>query len=108
MSARSIAVAVLLVAGVGLQALSCLGIAVMRDTLDRLHYVGPASFGVFLVAVAIVVQESFSLIGDKALATAAVLVVTGPVLAHVTARSIRLHRQGDWRIGRDEDVEVEG
>jgi multicomponent Na+:H+ antiporter subunit G len=104
---RELPVAILLVAGVALMLLSCVGVLVMRSALDRLHYTGPAAFGALLVATAITVEESFSLIGDKALAVGVFLVLSGVVLAHVTARAVRVHELGDWRIQRDEDVEVE-
>jgi multisubunit Na+/H+ antiporter MnhG subunit len=73
----------------------------MRDALDRIHYVGLAGYGALLVGVAIVVRESFSLIGDKALLCGAVLVVLGPILIHTTARSLRIREHGDWREGID-------
>lgn len=104
---RAVPVGILLVAGVALMLSSCLGVIVMRSALDRLHYTGPAAFGALLVAVAITVQESFSLIGNKALAVGLFVVLSGLVLAHVTARAIRVHDLGDWRIQPDEDVEVE-
>jgi multicomponent Na+:H+ antiporter subunit G len=104
---RELPVAILLVAGVALMLLSCLGVLVMRSALDRVHYTGPAALGALLVATAVTVEESFSLIGDKALAVGVFLVLSGVVLAHVTARAIRVHELGDWRIQQDEDVEVE-
>jgi len=104
---RELPVAILLVAGVTLMLLSALGLVVMRSALDRLHYTGPAAFGALLVGIAITVEESFSLIGDKALAVGVFLVVSGVTLTHVTARAIRVHELGDWRIQPDEDVEVE-
>lgn len=87
----------LLAGGVLLCLVSVLGVLVMRDVYDRLHYVGLAGYGALLVAIGIVVQESFSLIGDKALATAAILLAGGPVMVHVTARTARIREHGDWR-----------
>jgi multisubunit Na+/H+ antiporter MnhG subunit len=69
----------------------------MRDALDRLHYVGLASYGALLCGVAILVRQSFSLIGDKALLVGIILVVTGPVLVQTTARSLLIRDLGDWR-----------
>ena len=40
---------VLLVAGVALEVIAVLGVSVMRDVLDRLHYVSLAGFGALLV-----------------------------------------------------------
>jgi len=102
---REVVVAVLLVLGVALQLLACLGLIVMRDSFARLHYLAPAGFGVVAIAGAILVEESFSVIGDKAIATAAVVLLTGPVLAHVTARSARILRLGDWKEQRSGEVE---
>jgi multisubunit Na+/H+ antiporter MnhG subunit len=104
---RDAAVAVLLVAGLALMVLSTIGIVVMRSVFDRLHYTAPAALGALLVAIAIVVRESFSLIGDKALATGIFLVASGTVLVHVTARMARVRELGDWRLQSDEKIEVE-
>jgi monovalent cation/proton antiporter MnhG/PhaG subunit len=106
MSLKHVVVVILLFAGVGLEAVCCLGLLAMRDVYDRLHYAAPGAFGAALIATAVLVQESFSLIGNKALATGAVLLLTGPVLAHVTARTARIRDHGDWRPQRDERIEV--
>lgn len=105
MSWRHVAATVLLIGGCSLEVLSVIGLVTMRDVWDRLHYVGLAGYGALLVAVAIVVRESFSLIADKALLTAAILVLLGPVLVHATARSLRIRRHGDWRHDIEEHLE---
>ena len=99
MSTRHVATTVLLIAGCSLQVLAVIGLLAMRDTYDRLHYVGLAGYGALLIAAAILVRESFSLIGDKALLTGVLLVLLGPVLIHTTARSLRIREHGDWRHG---------
>ncbi len=93
----TVAATVLLFAGVVLDLFAVLGMVVMRNVYDRLHYVGLAGYGALLIAVAILVRESFSLIGDKALATGFVLLAMGPVLVHSTVRSFRIRERGDWR-----------
>jgi multicomponent Na+:H+ antiporter subunit G len=80
-------------AGVAVQLLACLGVVLMRDALDRLHYASASSAGVACVCAAVVVAEGPSLIGLKAILTAAFVVVSGPVLVHATARAIHLHRE---------------
>jgi monovalent cation/proton antiporter MnhG/PhaG subunit len=96
---RQVVATVLLIAGGTIELLAVLGLCVMRDLYDRLHYVGLAGFGTLLIAVAVVFRESFSLIGDKALLVGVVLVTTGPVLAHVTMRSMLIRKRGDWETG---------
>ncbi|MGN6254797.1 MAG: cation:proton antiporter [Solirubrobacterales bacterium] len=102
---RTALVVALLALGVGLQLLACLGLVVMRDTFARLHYLGAGSFGLVAIAAAIFVEEPFSMIGEKAVLVAVFLLVTGPVLVHVTARSARSRRLGDWRARPGEKVE---
>ncbi len=105
MSFSHLAATVLLILGCALEVFAVLGLVVMRNAFDRLHYVGLAGYGALLIGIAIVIRESWSLIGDKALATGAVLVLVGPVLVHTTVRSLRRRERGDWREGIEEEVE---
>jgi multisubunit Na+/H+ antiporter MnhG subunit len=100
-----LAATVLLIAGVVLQLFAVLGMVVMRNAFDRLHYIGLAGYGALLIGISILIQESWSLIGDKALATGAVLVLIGPVLVHTTVRSLRTRDRGDWREGIEDEAE---
>jgi multisubunit Na+/H+ antiporter MnhG subunit len=97
MSWYQVLAAILLIAGGLLELLAVLGICVMRDAYDRLHYPGLAGFGAFLICLAVLVRESFSLIGDKALLVGVILVLTGPVLVQTTVRSLLIRELGDWR-----------
>jgi multicomponent Na+:H+ antiporter subunit G len=86
---------VLLAAGVALAVLATLGVVLMRDAFERLHYLAPASLATACLAAAVVVRESFSLIGNKAIALAAFVLVTSPVLSHATARALYARREDD-------------
>jgi len=99
---RAVVAVILLIAGGAIELLAVLGLCAMRNAYDRLHYVGLAAFGALLAACAIVVRESFSLIGDKALLIAFILLTSGPVLVHTTMRSFRIREHGDWRAGLGE------
>jgi len=90
----SAVVDVLLVLGVAVELACCVGVLVMGDAYDKLHYLGPATtLGPVCVAAAIVVQESFGQAGVKAILTAALLIVAGPVLAHATARAMSIRQR---------------
>jgi multisubunit Na+/H+ antiporter MnhG subunit len=102
MSWHAVVAIILLAAGGMLELLAVLGLCVMRDVFDRLHYVGLAGFGALLISVAIVVHESFSLIGDKALLVGVILVLTGPIMVQSTARSLLIRERGDYRAGIEE------
>jgi multisubunit Na+/H+ antiporter MnhG subunit len=102
-----LAATVLLVAGCVLELFAVLGLTVMRNAYDRLHYVGLAGYGTLLIGIAVLVRESFSLIGDKALATGVIVLAIGPLLVHTTARSFRARERGDWREGIEQELEGE-
>lgn len=104
---RTVLVVALLVVGVGLMALCCLGVLAMRDAYDRLHFTGPASLAVVAVALAILADEGFSLIANKALLVALFQLVTGPLLVHATARAARIRDHGDWTLEAEANVQVE-
>jgi multisubunit Na+/H+ antiporter MnhG subunit len=78
----------LLLAGAAVELLACAGVLLMRDALDRLHYTGAGTLAALLVVAAVLVRDSFSLIGDKAILLAALVLVMGPVLTHFTAQAI--------------------
>ena len=105
MSWRAIVAVILLIAGGLLELIAVLGVCVMRDAYDRLHYVGLAGFGALLTAVAVLIRESFSLIGDKALLVGLILVLSGPILVQTTARSLLIRELGDWRAKAREERE---
>lgn len=98
----TVLVNVLLWAGVALLLICSAGVLLMRSAYDRLHYVGGASWAVLPISVAILVRESWSLIGDKALLIAILLVVLAPVIGHATARAGRIRDRGAWNPQSDE------
>lgn len=106
MTVRHVAEYLLLILGVGILALSAIGVLAMRSVYDRLHYVSAGSVGAALVCVAVTVRESFSLIGNKTLLIAFFLLVSGPVLSHATARAARVRERAEWKVKEDERVEV--
>ncbi|MGH2819179.1 MAG: cation:proton antiporter [Actinomycetota bacterium] len=98
MEVRDVLVAVLLAAGVGVELLSCVGMFVMDEVFDRLHFLGPAcTLGPLLIAGAILVEEGFSLPGNKALLVAVVIIGTSPPLTQATARAARVRMFDHWR-----------
>ena len=105
MSWRAVVAVILLIAGGLVEVMAVLGLCLMRDAYDRLHYVGLAGFGALLTAVAVLIRESFSLIGDKALLVGLILVLSGPILVQTTARSLLIRELGDWRAKAREERE---
>jgi multisubunit Na+/H+ antiporter MnhG subunit len=81
-------VATLLVVVLGAATLSSLGVLTARDTLDRLHYVGPAAMlGGVAVVGAVVAETGFGLIALRAALAVGILQVAAAVTTHATARA---------------------
>lgn len=84
----NVAVDVLLAAGVGLELLCVLGVVVMRDTFDRLHYVGAATtVPAFLILAAVICREHVSSGGIEAIVAVALMFLLFPILLTATARA---------------------
>jgi multisubunit Na+/H+ antiporter MnhG subunit len=96
-SAHDALVGALVGVGVAVEVLCCVGVIVMRSALDRLHFAGPAaSIGPCAIGVAVWVQEGVSQAAGKAMLLALVLTLANPLLAHATARAIRVRERGSW------------
>ena len=94
MDLTTIAAAVLVTVGVAVELACCVGVVVMRDVYDKLHFTGPATIlGPLALAAAIVVQEGLSQAGIKALLVAALLLAANPVLTHATGRALYIRQR---------------
>jgi multisubunit Na+/H+ antiporter MnhG subunit len=77
-----------------------LGVLLMRDAYQKLHFVTPAALvAPVLVALAVLVQMGlYENTGETCLALF-FMVIAGPYLSHATMRAIRVREKGDWRPG---------
>jgi monovalent cation/proton antiporter MnhG/PhaG subunit len=100
---------VLLAIGTLAVVFSVIGILAAPNPYQRLHYMGPAATaGVVTIVAAIVVRESVSQLGVKAILTGGFLFVMNPLLAHATARALRAHEHGQWQPKPEENIPVAG
>jgi len=75
-----------------------LGVLVMRDAYQKLHFVTPAALvAPALVALAIFVQAGLVENTGETLVALLFMVIGGPFLSHATVRAIRIRETGDWR-----------
>ena len=103
MSPGDVAVAVLLALGVGAALISAVGLLASWSPYDQLHFTGPATvISPIAVAAAVLVEEPLSSAGIKAVLVALVMVATGPVLIHATARAARIRERGRWVLHPEE------
>jgi multicomponent Na+:H+ antiporter subunit G len=102
-SVGDVAVAALLVLGVGSLLLGAAGLLATRDPYDQLHFTGPGTvIGPIAIAAAVLVEEPLSSAGIKSVLVALVMLTTGPVLIHATARAARVRERGRWVVLSEE------
>ena len=90
MTARDLIVDVLLAFGVSAEIICCIGVLVMRNAFDRLHYSSAATtVGPLLIGAAVLVRESVSAGGLETIATISLLFLLNPVVLIATARAAR-------------------
>lgn len=94
MGVGDVAAAALLAFGVLIELSCCLGVLLMRDAYDKLHYTGPAAIlGPVALAAAVVIREGAGQAGIKAALVAVLLIVANPVLAHATGRALYIRQR---------------
>jgi len=98
--AREVVAAVLLALAVLVVLTASVGVLVMRDACQKLHFVTPAALvAPLLVVLAIFVQAGFYENTGESLLALLFMVIAGPFLSHATIRAIRVRETGDWRLG---------
>jgi multisubunit Na+/H+ antiporter MnhG subunit len=95
---RDIAADVLLGLAVLTVASAALGVLLMPDAYQKLHFVTPAVLvAPVLVALAVLVQTGLDENTGETCLAVAFLVVAGPYLSHATVRALRIREHGEWR-----------
>jgi multisubunit Na+/H+ antiporter MnhG subunit len=97
-SPREIIVYLLLGLAVLIVLASSVGILVMRDAYQKLHYLSPlAVVAPVVVGLAVLVQSGFTENSAQTWLALVFLLAGGPVLTHATIRAARIRADGDWR-----------
>lgn len=89
MSARELAIAVLLVLGTGVVVLSVLGMTFTRRGFDRLHWLGPVNLAAIFFVLALALKPWPARVWPKLLILLLLLFVSGPMVVHAVARATR-------------------
>jgi multicomponent Na+:H+ antiporter subunit G len=97
---RSVLTDIFLALAVLLVLASCVGLLVMRDVYQRLHYVTPvALIAPLLLGLAVLAQSGWSESSSLTWLALLFMIVAGPFLTHATIRAARIRETGDWRPG---------
>jgi multisubunit Na+/H+ antiporter MnhG subunit len=99
-SGREIVADCLLGLAVAIVLASSVGILVMRDAYQKLHYVTPAALvAPVIVGLAVLAQSGLTLDTVETGLALVFVVIAGPFLSHATIRAARIRQTGDWRPG---------
>ena len=86
---------------------SSVGVLVMRDVYQRLHFVTPAALvAPVLVTLAVLIRARFSATTAETLLALLFMVFAGPYLTHATIRAARVRERGDWPPGHADSGRV--
>jgi multisubunit Na+/H+ antiporter MnhG subunit len=98
---RDVCCDVLLGLAVAIVAGASLGVLLMRDAYQKLHFVTPAALvAPVLVALAVLVQTGLDENTGETCLALLFMATAGPYLSHATMRAIRVREEGDWRPGK--------
>jgi multisubunit Na+/H+ antiporter MnhG subunit len=102
MNVRVVVVDILLGLAVVIVLASTVGLLLMRDVYQRIHFLTPiALLAPIVVGLAMLVQAGWSAKTAITWLTVLFLAIAGPYLAHATMRAARIREKGDWRPGHD-------
>jgi multisubunit Na+/H+ antiporter MnhG subunit len=80
--------------------ISSVGILVMRDAYQKLHYVTPtAVLAPLLVGLAVLTRSGWSENSSVTWLALLFVMMGGPFVAHATIQAARIREHGDWRPG---------
>jgi multisubunit Na+/H+ antiporter MnhG subunit len=96
-SGREIVADCLLGLAVAIVLASSVGVLLMRDAYQKLHYVTPVALvAPVIVGLAVLAQSGLTLDTAETGLALVFVVIAGPFLSHATIRAARIRETGDW------------
>jgi monovalent cation/proton antiporter MnhG/PhaG subunit len=103
-TARDVLADVLLGLAVAIVLVSTVGLLMMRDVYQKLHFVTPiALVAPVIVGLAVLAQSGLTENTAQTWLALVFIVIAGPFLSHATIRAARIREKGDWRPGASRD-----
>jgi multisubunit Na+/H+ antiporter MnhG subunit len=86
-----------------------LGMAIMSDAFERLHF-GAVVAGISgpLIAVAVWIEDNDAQSRIKIILIVLLLLFTNAILSHATARAFRIRQEGHWELEPSEKIPIVG
>lgn len=95
---RTIAADVFLAAAAAVAVISSIGVLIMRDAYQKLHYVTPISLLAPVgIGIAVLIESGWSSGAAQTGLVIVVMAIASPFLSHATIRAARIRATGDWR-----------
>lgn len=105
MSAATLAVEALVWLAVVTSLVCCLGIVLMKDLFERLHYMATVStVATVALLAAVVIEQGWGQAAIKMSLIVIVLFLMNAVLTHATARAARVRDYGHWQPAEGEKI----
>lgn len=80
---------------------SSIGILVMRDVYQKLHYITPAALvAPLLVAIAVLIHQGYYENTTETWLALFFVSISGPFVTHAILRAAHFRETGDWRPGQ--------
>jgi monovalent cation/proton antiporter MnhG/PhaG subunit len=77
---------------------SSVGVLVMRDVYQKVHFVTPITLvAPILVAVAVTLRAGSTEATGQTWLAVGIVAVASPILSHATIRAARIRERGDWK-----------
>jgi monovalent cation/proton antiporter MnhG/PhaG subunit len=96
-SAATIAVEVFLGIAVLSAWVCCIGILIMPNFYERLHYLATVTtISAFSILIAVVIEEGWGQATGKTILTCVLLLLVNAIVTHATARAARVRTLGHW------------
>jgi monovalent cation/proton antiporter MnhG/PhaG subunit len=104
---KTISIDALLALAVLVVWISAAGMLRMRDAYQRMHFMSPpASLTVFLITIAVFLQQGLKPESFKALFIVLILLAMNTVVTHATARAFRIREVAPWRSLPGQEVPI--
>ena len=105
MSAATMAVEALVWLAVVTSLVCCLGMVMMKDFFERLHYMATVStVATVALLIAVVIEQGWGQAAIKMSLIVVVLFLMNAVLTHATARAARVRELGHWQPAEGEKI----
>ena len=96
---------ILLGGAVAIAILCAIGLVIMRDAYQRLHFPTPVvSLSALFITIAVFLEDNDASSRVKMVIIALVMFVMNGVLSHATARAVRIRNVGRWRVDPKEKI----